>query len=376
MSQTRICNNGTLSGDSSYQFASCSVGQPNACSFNSQSIASGASVTAYQSSSVPAGSQCVSAQLTCTNGTLSDVQNYPYAACTLASYPVMPNPPQTQVINSYDAYSPEPVDWNGGVRLYFGGWYTAADSPNDSIFVADCPSSGGPCSNVRKVIDPVATGWNQLNDPSIILHPATASSPAYYIMYMTCNTQASTADPLHHDGICYSTSWTNDGINWSTPTLLTNSYWLPSATWKNDHVELWANEISPGRVVMFNLGSSGVVLGNPTVVQYDNTSAVPPLYDNVDVEWRPSLGMYQILAERSVGGTASSPSVIDYLSSTDGVNWHLQYPAIISAQQGQFRVGTPAQNPDTAAYVYFGVTTLTDSEGFSINFAEWSPPAT
>jgi len=368
-SQSRMCSNGNLSG--SYQYPSCTVQAASSCTFNGQSVPNGQSVTAYQSSTVPAGSQCVSAQLTCSNGTLSNVQNYPYASCTVASYPVMPNPPQTQVINSYDAYSPEPIDWNGGIRLYFGGWYTAADSPNDSIFVADCPSSGAPCSNVRKVIDPVATGWNQLNDPSIILHPATASSPAYYIMYMTCDTSPSPAS----NGICYSTSWANDGINWSTPILLTSSYWLPSATWKNDHVELWANEISPGRVVMFNLGSSGVVLGNPTVVQYDNTSAVPPLYANVNVDWRPSIGMYQILAERSVGGTASSPSVIDYLSSADGVNWHLQYPAVISAQPGQFRVGTPGQNPDTAAFVYFGVTALTDSEGFSIDFSQWSPPS-
>jgi peptidoglycan hydrolase-like protein with peptidoglycan-binding domain len=80
--QTRTCTNGTLSGDPSYQYSSCAVGNPNACSFNNQPVASGASVTAYQASSVGYGQQCLAQTRTCTNGTLSGT--YQYASCSVS----------------------------------------------------------------------------------------------------------------------------------------------------------------------------------------------------------------------------------------------------------------------------------------------------
>lgn len=52
---------------------------PASCSFNGQTVASGASVAAYQDSSVPAGSQCISEQRTCTNGAFSG--SYSNASC-------------------------------------------------------------------------------------------------------------------------------------------------------------------------------------------------------------------------------------------------------------------------------------------------------
>ena len=79
ISQSRTCQNGTLSGGAQYQYGSCTVGTASSCAFNNQSVANGASVTAYQSSSVAYGSQCVSQQRSCTNGTLSG--SYQYAAC-------------------------------------------------------------------------------------------------------------------------------------------------------------------------------------------------------------------------------------------------------------------------------------------------------
>lgn len=83
VAQSRICTNGTLSGNTSYQYSFCSVGQPQSCAFNNQTLANGATVTAYQSSSVPAGSQCVSQQRTCQNGTLSGSNQY--ASCTVGT---------------------------------------------------------------------------------------------------------------------------------------------------------------------------------------------------------------------------------------------------------------------------------------------------
>ncbi|TSC61300.1 MAG: hypothetical protein Athens041674_816 [Parcubacteria group bacterium Athens0416_74] len=58
---------------------------PASCSFNGQTVAHGASVTAYQASSVAYGSQCASQTRTCTNGTL--IGSYTNAACTVAPAP-------------------------------------------------------------------------------------------------------------------------------------------------------------------------------------------------------------------------------------------------------------------------------------------------
>ncbi len=242
--------------------------------------------------------------------------------------------------------------------------------PHDSIFVADCLNPLGPCTNVRKIIEPTSARLSQINDPSIVLHPASANTPAYYIMYMT----GAIDTTLSTNGIYYATSWATDGITWSKPQLLMFGYWLPSATWKNDHVELYANSTDTGVADVFNLGASGVTIGTPAMLVFDNLISVPPYYSNINVEWRSNISMYQMLAERYLSTTTNTSSVIDYLSSTDGIHWHLQYPAIIRPKNGQFRVGTPAQNPDSAFFVYFGSTAEQHSEGFEINAARWNAP--
>ncbi len=284
------------------------------------------------------------------------------------TYTSMPNPAQTTILSGMDIYSPEPVMFNGALRMYFGGWQTSADLPHDSIFVADCADPQSACVNTRKVIDPVSTGLYQVNDPSIVLHPATAASAAYYIMYMTGDTDASP----NSNNIYYATSWANDGIVWSKPQLLISGYWLPSATWNIDHVEIFANSTQDGVLRVFNLGSSGISSTSPTALVFDNLASVPPYYSNVDVLWRSNINMYQMLAERLLVASATSSSVIDYLSSEDGVHWHLQQPSVIAPVAGQFRVGTPAQHPDSAFLAYFGSTPEEDSTGFNIHFAGWS----
>lgn len=54
---------------------------PASCTFNGQTVASGASVTAYQSATVPYGSQCASQARTCNDGTLSG--SYTNASCSV-----------------------------------------------------------------------------------------------------------------------------------------------------------------------------------------------------------------------------------------------------------------------------------------------------
>lgn len=75
--ETRMCDNGHLSG--TYNFASCDAGQAASCLFNGQTVTHGSSVTAYQSSSVSSGSTCNSESRTCNNGNLSGSFNF--ASC-------------------------------------------------------------------------------------------------------------------------------------------------------------------------------------------------------------------------------------------------------------------------------------------------------
>lgn len=74
--QTRTCSNGTLSGNPSSSFTSCSTTPAATCSLNGQTIAHGLSVIAYPSSTVPYGSSCTPETRTCTNGTLSGSGQY------------------------------------------------------------------------------------------------------------------------------------------------------------------------------------------------------------------------------------------------------------------------------------------------------------
>jgi hypothetical protein len=86
-SQSRTCNNGTLSG--SYSNQSCSAASCAACTLPwGGTIAHGASVTAYNASSVPCGNSCSGQTRTCNNGNLSG--SYTNAACSVAACPANP----------------------------------------------------------------------------------------------------------------------------------------------------------------------------------------------------------------------------------------------------------------------------------------------
>lgn len=80
-SQLRNCNNGTLSG--SYTHATCQVASPNPCTFNGSSVPHGSSVTAWSQSTVPFGGSCTSQTRTCNNGSLSGTNQF--NSCTVSS---------------------------------------------------------------------------------------------------------------------------------------------------------------------------------------------------------------------------------------------------------------------------------------------------
>lgn len=75
--ETRTCNNGVLSG--SYQYGSCEVGQPAACLFNGQTISHGQTVNAYSSSNVEYGQLCEAETRICDNGHLSG--SFSFSSC-------------------------------------------------------------------------------------------------------------------------------------------------------------------------------------------------------------------------------------------------------------------------------------------------------
>lgn len=81
VSQVRTCTNGTLSG--THAFGSCSISAPSTCVFNGTTVNHGGTVIAYQAASVPTGNTCVSETRTCTNGTLSGT--YTFGSCNVVA---------------------------------------------------------------------------------------------------------------------------------------------------------------------------------------------------------------------------------------------------------------------------------------------------
>lgn len=124
----------------------------------------------------------------------------------LAPPPVSPlTPILSGTYKSYgNIYSPE----ISGSDMYFGGWYSDADYPDDAIYVTDLNN----LSNVKKVIQ---IPGKQVNDTSIIGNK----------MYMTHSPDPS---DLTQQYIAVSTT-NNNGITWSTPSQIIPHAWLPSA---------------------------------------------------------------------------------------------------------------------------------------------------
>lgn len=78
--EERVCTDGVLSG--SYLYTSCTVGGKAACLFKGQQIAHGSTIPeVFQSSGVPFGSNCVSESRSCDDGVLSG--SFQHDKCTV-----------------------------------------------------------------------------------------------------------------------------------------------------------------------------------------------------------------------------------------------------------------------------------------------------
>lgn len=82
--QTRTCTNGTLSGNVSYAFRTCAPAASGQCVLDNVLLSSGSTTTFYSARTAPTGTLCsANAQSrTCSNGTLSGSATYKYALCT------------------------------------------------------------------------------------------------------------------------------------------------------------------------------------------------------------------------------------------------------------------------------------------------------
>lgn len=257
--------------------------------------------------------------------------------------------------SAYNVYSPEIVQQNNALVMYYGGWCKVSDLPTDAIYRSLLAPTIN-CSAANKVLIPSAP-YVQINDPTLVQMPG-----GYWIMYMTCST--SLAGELSAQNICFATSW--DGVTWSIINLLVPGYWLPSAVLKGGKVFLYANPtVSPNKQWLFDLGTSGVAIGTPVQISHSQ----PYNYSNVDVMCHPSVSLCQMVGENI---TPNASSFIDYLYSTDMVTWNLGAHKIIEAEPGK-SVRTPAFHPDTAYYVYFGCAPTRDGLNNQICLHDWSP---
>lgn len=82
--EERLCYNGILDGTNEY--ASCTIDQPASCLINGQTIAHGQSTILFQNASVPHGESCLPESRICDNGNLSG--SYTNSSCTVEPAPV------------------------------------------------------------------------------------------------------------------------------------------------------------------------------------------------------------------------------------------------------------------------------------------------
>ena len=130
----------------------------------------------------------------------------------------------------------------------------------------------------------------------------------------------------------YSTSWANDGVQWSAPAPLnddpSNPYWTPTASIGPDgHIYLWAPRTSDLAIERLDLGAGGANISDRSAVTGMSG------YENPDIRYRPALGLYQMLADRGTG--------IDYFSSSDGLSFTLARPMPSPTMDRRWRCGRP-----------------------------------
>lgn len=152
--QVRNCNTGTLDGSASYSEASCPAMTPclNCSSTDGVVIPHGTSDILYTSTSVSCGSSCAGQSRTCNDGTLSGNASYEYANCTencadcgLVDGVTVPHNTSETFYNSSSGTCGTPCSARDQSRFCndgsLSGSYTHA-SCSDPVCFADCTLDG------------------------------------------------------------------------------------------------------------------------------------------------------------------------------------------------------------------------------------------
>jgi hypothetical protein len=144
--EVRKCSNGVLSGSATY--SKCDVNAPHSCLFNNETVASGMTKYAFQSSAVPYGQVCQSKTIKCYDGVWSD--DYKFPSCT-------PGAPAT-------------CNFHGQI---------VAHGQSVPAFASSSVPFGSSCvSQLRTCMNGVLTGTNDA--PSCVVQPATPPSPCKF----------------------------------------------------------------------------------------------------------------------------------------------------------------------------------------------------
>ena len=180
---SRSCNDGTLSGSSSYSFASCSVQSASGCTLPwGGSINHGQTITAFQSSSVPSGSTCNSQTRSCNDGVLSGT--YGHQSCFVETIPTCPS-----------GYTY--IEAGINPRVPPGCYGPFLPRMTSTQIINECAKVGG--ANVF-----YGSGWHPrdvgeiLNDVGYVENHLTP-----LLHWGGFNTGDPTANPTTYEGICY-----------------------------------------------------------------------------------------------------------------------------------------------------------------------------
>lgn len=249
------------------------------------------------------------------------------------------------ILTANNVYSPSLVEDRGQMYMFFGGWYEAGQQ-QDSIYRAHCPQPLGPCTDVIKVVDPVALGYEHLNDPSLVKLP-----DGTFIMYVTGVKAGKDGFVTTNNQTYFLTS--TDLLQWTAPVLIAADLWMPAVTRSGSgSIYLWGNRNTDGRLFLLNLGETGRQIVSKTDLLLNGN--LPEVYVNVEAIYRPELKRFQIFAETLTAST--SPNKIDHLESYDGRTWTVVDRALVRPRDGQLYVRTPAAHPTLKNILYYAET--------------------
>lgn len=296
------------------------------------------------------------------------------------------------LINQHNVYSPVLISHNGQQTMFYSGWKDPINFPadptsiQDKIYRATC-SSANNCTYNGPVLDAGDfPNIQALADPSVV-----KMVPGIHVMYMTGYPPSATKCPPPNQGffcptapehnIYISYSFNNSMTNWSTPQVLKSGFWIPSVTKVGYNFYLFAtdgNQATHNRIKRFNLGPFGNAISGAGVPIKIRDSINDPfsLYYferwNHDVVYRPSINLYQIFTSRLLSLAPNSSSRIDYLDSSDGINWTVREKDIVSPSNGNNFVGTPAPHPQSHFEVYYGQSPAYAAGNYDIWHTNWT----